>query len=439
MQHIKNEQALLGAILNDADKLIDVIGIVTPESFRGEQNKLVFASMVSLFNSSVPVDYVTVVDHASKSTDGSGLSSYCADLLTQSGIEYGQNAVHYANLVARDNKWYQLSGAGDKIINMAMSQEETVEEAVDKAENMIFNIATEGKKETGAYVADLLKPALDELEEARNSEGGVIGIPSDFYQLDAITAGWKKTDLTIVAARPAMGKSAFSMQVALNAAKKGHKAAFFSLEMGGTQLTQRLLTQVAQVDPQRARRGFTNDDDWSRLTRAAGMLSELPLYIDDAFSMTPTELRAKCRRLKMKGGLDLIVVDYLQLMTSPGETSREREVAVISRSLKGLAKELDVPVIALSQLSRAVETRGLNARPQLSDLRESGAIEQDADNVAFIHRPEYYGVTMDDQTGRSLVNVAELIVAKQRSGPIGTAELFFKDGTFHNLDRVRQQ
>jgi len=235
-----------------------------------------------------------------------------------------------------------------------------------------------------------------------------------------------------------MGKSALAMQLALNAAKAGKKAAFFSLEMGGTQLVQRLLTQVASVDPQRARRGFTNDEDWSRLTRAAGSLDSLPLYIDDDFSMTPVELRAKCRRLQMRGGLDMVVVDYLQLMSVHGETSREREVAKISRSLKGLAKELDIPVVALAQLNRGVESRGTNARPMLSDLRESGAIEQDADNVFFIHRPEYYGVTMDHDTGRNLANIAEVIVSKQRSGPTGTAELYFKDGKFSNLDRTVQ-
>jgi len=430
-----NERALLGAILNDPDVFIDVIGIVTPDSFRVADNKLVFKTMVELFDASIPIDYVTVSDRASKAPDSKGIVTYCADLV---GSEFGTNAVHYASLINRDDKWHKLNTAGREIITIADEQTDSVESAIDEAESLIFNIATEGKKETGGYISALLKPALDELEMARKSDGGIIGISSGFYQVDSITAGFKNTDLTIVAARPAMGKSAFAMQVALNSAKAGKKSAFFSLEMGGTQLVQRLLTQVADVDPQRARRGFTDDEDWSRLTRAAGMLDALPLYIDDDFSMTPTELRAKCRRLKMKGGLDFVVVDYLQLMTVNGETSREREVAKISRSLKGLAKELDIPVVALAQLNRGVESRGANARPMLSDLRESGAIEQDADNVMFIHRPEYYGVTMDHDTGRNLANIGEIIVAKQRSGPTGTAELYFKDGKFSNLDRTVQ-
>lgn len=435
----ENERALLGAILNNSDSLIDVVGIVSPESFRGERNRAVFTAMLSLFNASAPVDLVTVSDKASSLGGGAQYSSFCAELMTAPGLEYGANAVHYANLVSRDHKWSELAKAGDSIIGMSMSREGEVDEAVDKAEGLIFNIASETKKETGAYISDLLSPTLNELEAARDNDGGVIGISSGFYQVDGITAGFKDTDLTIVAARPAMGKSAFSMQLALNAAKKGKKAAFFSLEMGGTQLVQRILTQVANVDPQRARRGFTDDEDWSRLVRAAGQLDALPLYIDDDFSMTPTELRAKCRRLKMREGLDFVVVDYLQLMHVSGMNtgSREREIATISRSLKGLAKELDIPVVALSQLSRAAENRGLSARPQLSDLRESGAIEQDADNVMFIHRPEYYGVVMDEGTGRSLQNMAEVIVAKQRSGPTGTAELYFKDGKFSNLDKTQ--
>jgi len=437
----ENERALLGAILNDSDVLIDVISVVSPDSFRGEQNKAVYTAMLELFNSSAPVDLVTVADRANKSVGSAHFSSYCAELMSIEGIQFGQNAMHYAKMVERDHKWYELAKAGTSIVDLSMTQHVDVDEAIDSAEGMIFNIAAETKKETGANLSDLLMPTLNELEAARENEGGVIGISSGFYQVDSITAGFKETDLTIVAARPAMGKSAFSMQLALNAAKKGKKAAFFSLEMGGTQLVQRILTQVAGVDPQRARRGFTNDEDWSRLVRAAGQLDSIPLYIDDDFSMTPTELRAKCRRLKMKQGLDMVVVDYLQLMHVAGMNSgsREREIATISRSLKGLAKELEVPVVALSQLSRAAESRGLSARPQLSDLRESGAIEQDADNVMFIHRPEYYGVVMDESTGRNLTNVAEVIVAKQRSGPTGTAELFFKDGKFSNLDRVAQQ
>ena len=317
LRQVKIEQALLGAILHNPDALIDVIGIVNERSFRVDQNRRVFSSMLALFDCHRPVDLITVQEHASSSEGGSGLISYCTDLYTQYGIEFGGNAVSYAERVADSDKWYRLNLAGAEISDMSIVQDADIEEALDRAEGLVFDIAGDTKSETGAMVGSLLQPALDEFEAARSADGGIIGISSGFADIDAITAGWKKTDLTIVAARPAMGKSALSMQIALNAALSGVRSAFFSLEMGGTQLVQRILTTQSGVDGQRARRGFTNDDDWSRLTLAAGKLHDAPLYIDDAFSLTPTELRAKCRRMKMREGLDLVVVDYLQLMQVP--------------------------------------------------------------------------------------------------------------------------
>lgn len=425
------EQGLLGAVLANPECLIDVVERVDETMFAHEANRSVYAAMLHLFNTNRPVDLVTVKEITPD------LSDYCDKLFITVGV-VGENAAAYAEMVVEAHKWRKLNEAADTIFTTAMAQEMTADEALDYAEGLIFEIADSGSQAQAVQLGDLLKPALDEFEAARAADGGIVGIPSGFKDVDRITSGWRKTDLTIVAARPAMGKSAFAMQVALESAKRGIPTVFYSLEMGGVQLAQRILTGESGVDGQRARTGYTNDDDWGRMTRVAGRLADIPLYIDDCFALSPTQLRARCRRMKMRHGLGMVVVDYLQLMSVPSlrrGASREQEIAQISRALKGLAKEIEIPVIALSQLSRAVETRGANARPQLSDLRESGAIEQDADNVLFLHRPEYYGITMDPDTGRSLVNVAEVIVAKQRSGPIGKAELFFDKASFSNMEK----
>jgi len=290
-------------------------------------------------------------------------------------------------------------------------------------------------------MSDVLKDTLARLESIHGKEGGITGTPSGFSRIDQMTGGWQNSDLIIVAARPSMGKTAFGLSCARNAALHKDRptgVAIFSLEMSSQQLAQRLLTSEARVDAQAARTGRLRDDDWPALARAAGRLSAAPIFIDDSPGLTVLELRAKCRRLKAEHDIGLIIVDYLQLMhgsVSNRNSNREQEIAHISRSLKSLAKELDVPVIALSQLSRAVETRGGDKRPMLSDLRESGSIEQDADVVLFIYRAERYGITVDEN-GNSTEGLAEVIVSKQRNGPIGDVSLAFitQHARFENLN-----
>lgn len=287
---------------------------------------------------------------------------------------------------------------------------------------------------------DVLKDTIARLESIHGREGGITGVPSGFSRLDQMTGGWQPSDLIIIAARPSMGKTALTLAMARNAAMNASKptgVVIFSLEMSAGQLAQRLLTSEARVDAQAARTGRLSDGDWPKLVRAAGRLSDAPIFIDDTPGLTALELRAKCRRLKAEHGIGLVVVDYLQLMHGSGmgkNSNREQEIAGISRSLKGLAKELNVPVIALSQLSRAVETRGGDKRPQLSDLRESGSIEQDADVVAFIYRAARYGITVDEN-GNSTEGLAEILVSKQRNGPIGDVTLAWVDqyARFENL------
>jgi replicative DNA helicase len=287
---------------------------------------------------------------------------------------------------------------------------------------------------------EVLKDTLSRLEAIHGRESGITGVPTGFRALDNLTGGWQPSDLIIIAARPSMGKTAFALASARNSAlhqKDPVGVAIFSLEMSAGQLAQRLLTSEARVDAQAARTGRLSDDDWPKLARAAGRLSSAPIYIDDTPGLSILELRAKCRRLKAEHDIGLVVVDYLQLMhgtLQSRSSNREQEIAQISRSLKGLAKELNVPVLALSQLSRAVETRGGDRRPQLSDLRESGSIEQDADVVAFIYRAERYGITVDEH-GNSTEGLAEIIVGKQRNGPVGDVRLAFvhQHARFENL------
>ncbi len=432
------ERALLGAVLQNPDTLIDVVEIVRADHFVHEMNKGVFWSVLRLWETNRAVDLVTVSETVPPSGSGPEHKNYCYQLYAGVGV-VGENAVYYASILLERYKWRKLTEVADEVFTVATAQEMSADDALDYAEGKIFEIAADGGSDTEHHIGDLIKPALDQFEAARAADGGITGLESGFYDLDKITSGWHKTDLTIIAARPAMGKSAFAMQVALNAARAGIPTVFFSLEMGGVQLAQRIITGEAGVNPQRARTGFTNDEDWTRMATASGRIADVPLYIDDGFNLSPIALRAKCRRAKSRRGLGLVVVDYLQLMSVPDMrrgANREQEISKISRSLKGLAKELDIPVLALSQLSRAVESRGAGARPQLSDLRESGAIEQDADNVLFIHRPEMYGVTMDNDTGRSLEGIGEVIVSKQRSGPLGKVELLFREGRFSNLQKT---
>jgi len=439
-QAIQVEQSVLGAMLLERDAIPKAIEILPPDSFYTERHNAVYDAILSLFERGNPVDLITIGDELKRrdkleSVGGAYyLSELTASVATAANVEY------HARIIAEKSLLRKLIETMTGVVGKAYEPSADAFELLDEAEGDIFKISDSQMRRAATSMQDVLKETLTRLESIHGREGGITGVPSGFKRVDQMTGGWQPSDLIIIAARPSMGKTAFSLAMARNAALHPDGAtgvAIFSLEMSSSQLAQRLLTSEARVDAQSARTGRLNDDDWPRLARAAGKLSEAKIFIDDSAALTVLELRAKCRRLKAEHDIGLIIIDYLQLMHGTGmgkNSNREQEIAHISRSLKGLAKELNVPVIALSQLSRAVETRGGDKRPQLSDLRESGSIEQDADVVAFIYRAERYGITVDDN-GNSTEGLAELIIGKQRNGPIGDVTLAFvhQHARFENL------
>ena len=439
-QAVNVEKIVLGAMLIEREAIPKAVEILQPGSFYTEQHNTIYECILSLFERSNPVDLITVGDELRRreKLEAVGGSYYLSELTAS--VDTAANVEYHARIVAEKSLLRGLIETMTTVVGQAYDPSADAFELLDHAESEIFRISDSQLRRAASSMHDVLKETLSRLESIHGQEGGVTGVPSGFKRVDQMTGGWQPSDLIIIAARPSMGKTAFSLAMARNAALHPEKqtgVAIFSLEMSAGQLAQRLLTSEARVDAQAARTGRMNDDDWPRLARAAGKLSEAPIFIDDTPGLTVLELRAKCRRLKAEHDIGLIIVDYLQLMHGTGmgkNANREQEIAHISRSLKGLAKELNVPVIALSQLSRAVETRGGDKRPQLSDLRESGSIEQDADVVAFIYRAERYGITVDEN-GNSTEGLAELIIGKQRNGPIGDVSLAFvhQHARFENL------
>ena len=437
-QAVQVEQSVLGAMMLERDAIPKTIEILQRGSFYTERHNLIYDAILSLFERSNPVDMITLGDELKRrgTLDQVGGAYYLTELT--STVATAGNVEYHARILAEKSLLRKLIETMTTVVGRAYDPTADAFELLDEAESDIFKISDSQLRRAATSMNDVLKETLSRLESIHGREGGITGVPSGFKRVDQMTGGWQPSDLIIIAARPSMGKTAFSLAMARNAAldlEKPTAVAIFSLEMSSGQLAQRLLTSEARVDAQAARTGRLSDDDWPRLARAAGKLSEAP--IDDTPGLTVLELRAKCRRLKAEHDIGLIIVDYLQLMHGSGggkNSNREQEIAHISRSLKGLAKELDVPVIALSQLSRAVETRGGDKRPQLSDLRESGSIEQDADVVAFIYRAERYGITVDEN-GNSTEGLAELIIGKQRNGPIGDISLAFvhQHARFENL------
>jgi len=323
----------------------------------------------------------------------------------------------------------RLIEAATSIIQDVYDGHATAAEVLDNAEHRVFQVAQLRRSEEFIRIKELIWPTMERIEQLQSGHGTVTGVPTGFVDLDRLTAGFQRSDLVIVAGRPSMGKTALALNIVQHAAIEHNvPVAIFSLEMSKDQLVQRLLCSEGLVDAQRLRRGQLRDDDYPKLARAAGLLGTAPIWIDDSAALTPLAMRSKARRLKAEHDIALVVVDYLQLMSGPGDVeNRQQEISYISRALKGLAKELDVPVVAISQLSRAPEQRGgEHRRPQLSDLRESGAIEQDADVVCFIYRQEFYDGPSDPKTGDSIEGQAEVIVGKQRNGPTGTVKLYFK-------------
>lgn len=417
---IEAEQAVIGAMLMDRDAILTSSEIVCGEDFYQSAYGIVFDAIVELYNEGKPVDLVTLQERLKEKDVPAEISSleFARDLIA--AVPTSANVKYYAEIVVEKAMMRRLIKLNEEIANMCYLGKEPLEAVLEITEKKVFELVQ--KRNTGDYVPikDVVLNVLEKIEKASKNSGSVTGIPTGFLDLDYKTSGLQPSDLILVAARPSMGKTAFVLNIAQHVAFKAKKSvAIFSLEMSKEQLVNRLFSLESQVDSQALRTGNLKDSDWEKLIEGAGIIGRSNLIIDDTPGISISELRSKCRKYKLEHGLDLIIIDYLQLMTGRvggRSESRQQEISEISRALKGLARELNVPVIALSQLSRAVEQRPEH-RPMLSDLRESGAIEQDADVVMFIYRDDYYNKDTE------LKNVAEIIIAKQRNGSIGTVNL----------------
>jgi len=435
------EQSVLGAMLIEREAIPRAIEILPSDAFYDGRHQKIYAGIEALFERGNPVDLVTLTEELKRRDDYKQIGGYYLSELT-THVASAANVEYHARIIAEKSLLRKLITTMTTVVGQAYDPTTDAFDLLDNAEREIFQISESQLRRGAIPMSDVVKDTFQKLHDLHNLEGGITGVPSGFTQLDNLTGGWQNSDLIIIAARPSMGKTALALAMMRNAAmhpdeEKAVPVVIFSLEMSAGQLAQRLLTSEARVDAQAARTGRLSESDWPKLARAAGRLAEAPIFIDDTPGLGILELRAKCRRLKAEHGIGLVVVDYLQLMHGTAQNksgNREQEIAQISRSLKSLAKELDVPVLALSQLSRAVETRGGDKRPQLSDLRESGSLEQDADVVGFIYRAERYGITVDD-FGNSTEGMADIIIAKQRNGPIGNVRLAFVNqyARFENL------
>jgi len=434
------EEAVLGALMIEKDALTAVVDILRPESFYKDSHQRIYKAILTLFADSEPIDMLTVISklRSTGEVELIGGASYIIGLTSK--VNSAANIEFHARIITQASIRRELITISSEIQKEAFEDTTDVFKLLDKTEQALFQISESNIKKNYSDMGTLMRQALDELDKKKNNKDGLTGVPSGFSALDRITSGWQKTELVILAARPGMGKTAFVVSSLRNAAVDFNMAvAIFSLEMSSVQLVNRLISAEAEIDSEKIRKGSLAPHEWEQLHHRIHRLTNAPIYIDDTPALSILELRAKCRRLKAQHDIQMIVIDYLQLMTGDtggkGAGNREQEIAMISRSLKNLAKELDVPVIALSQLSRAVETRGGEKRPQLSDLRESGSIEQDADMVIFLYRPEYYGIT-EDETGNSVAGVGEVIIAKNRAGSLETVQLRFigKYTKFADLD-----
>lgn len=433
-QNIEAEQAVLGAILIENEALYTAMEKIRPEDFYKQSHQKIYAAIVELAEEQEPIDLVTVTSKLSdkQELEQVGGVRYLTELAN--AVPTAANVDYYAEIVEEKALLRKLIRTATEIVSSGYSGAEDVKELLSEAEQRVMEISN--RKNSSGFIAikDVLMDVFDRVEQLFNNKGGQTGIPSGFSDLDRMTSGFQRSDLIIVAARPSVGKTAFALNIAQNVGiRTGETVAIFSLEMGASQLVQRMLCAESNVDATRLRTGELEPEDWEKLTMAIGTLSEAKIFIDDSPSITVMDIRSKCRRLKQEQGLGMIVIDYLQLIHGRGRSSenRQQEVSEISRTLKAIARELDVPVIALSQLSRGVEQRQ-DKRPMMSDLRESGSIEQDADIVAFLYRDDYY----DQESEKK--NIIEIIIAKQRNGPVGTVELVFLKNynKFVNLDRA---
>src|SRR5512136_827826 len=433
-QNVEAEQSVLGGILIENDAINKVMEILTPEDFYRDAHRKIYNAMINLSSRDEPADLITLTNELRKinQLDSAGGASYITSLIDS--VPTAANIEYYAKIVKEKSILRQLIQTATEIITESYQDRSDVESFLDEAERSIFQISENRVRPSFYPIREIVKQSFKTLERLYEKKELVTGVPSGFKDLDRMTAGFQPSDLIIVAGRPSMGKTAFCLNVAQYAAiEKRIPVAIFSLEMAKEQLVMRMLCSEAGVEGTRLRTGYLTESDWPRLTLAAGNLSDAPIYIDDTAALSVLELRAKARRLNAEHGLGMIIIDYLQLMKGRSRVeSRQQEISEISRSLKALAKELNIPVIAVSQLSRKTEER-TGMRPQLSDLRESGAIEQDADLILFIYRDEVYNRSEENPNRGK----AEIIIGKQRNGPIGKIELAFLDKftTFKELYR----
>lgn len=435
-QNVEAEQSVLGAMMIEREAISKVSEILKPEDFYREAHRLIYNAMMELFNKNDAVDLVTVVEvlRREEKLEAAGGIAYVSALANS--VPTAANVMYHARIVEEKALLRQLITTATNVAGMGYEANEEVAVIMDKAEKMILEVANRRAGQEFASIKNIIFDVFDKVSELYSSKGGITGLPTGFKDLDKLTSGLQPSDLILIAARPSMGKTAFVLNIAQHIAVREKQAvAFFSLEMSKEQLVQRMLCAEAPIDAQRLRIGELENNDWDKLVRAADRLAAAPIFIDDTAGITVMEMRSKARRLKIEHDLKLIIIDYLQLMQgstgSSRNENRQQEISEISRSLKALARELKVPVIALSQLSRSVESRQVK-KPMLSDLRESGSLEQDADIVAFIYREDYY----EPDTERK--NITDIIVAKHRNGPVDSIQLFFhKQFTkFSDLSRM---
>ncbi|MBC6409265.1 MAG: replicative DNA helicase [Ekhidna sp.] len=428
-QAIEIEEAVLGALMLERDALSNVMDILHPESFYRDAHQEIYAAIVDLFKDSQPVDIKTVTHQLRKAgkLEWVGGAHYVVELTTK--VNSAANVEYHARIIAEQSIKRELIRISSEIQKDAYEDTIDVFKLLDRAEQSLFDVSESHIRKNYDKMSSLMHQAIDEIQTRKDRKDGLTGVPSGFSALDRVTSGWQASDLIIIAARPGMGKTAFVVSALRNAAIDfDTPVAIFSLEMSSVQLVNRLISAEAELPGEKIKKGDLADYEWEQMIHKTRKLSEAPIFIDDTPALSILELRAKCRRLASQHGVTLIIIDYLQLMSGDADNrgggNREQEIASISRALKGIAKELNVPVIALSQLSRAVETRGGDKRPQLSDLRESGSIEQDADMVMFLYRPEYYGLDADVD-GMPLQGLGEMIIAKHRNGSLDTVNLKF--------------
>ncbi|MFN6014551.1 MAG: replicative DNA helicase [Flavobacteriales bacterium] len=438
-QAVDLEQAVLGAMMLEKNAVTDTIDILKPNSFYDPKHQYIYAAIRDLFGSSSPVDLLTVTNKLKQKgeLEAAGGAVYISQLTGR--VASTAHVEYHARVISEKHIKRELIRMSSEVIRDAYDDTNDVFDVLNKAEGELFQIAENNMGKNVETMTSAVRQAIEEIEKASQNSDGISGVPTGFHDLDKLTSGWQRSDMIVIAARPAMGKTAFVLSMARNSAVDYNMGvAIFSLEMSSVQLVKRLIASEARLSAEKLRKGDLREHEFQQLHSRITKLATAPIFIDDTPGISVFDLRAKCRRLKMQHNIDMVIIDYLQLMTaggSKGSGNREQEISTISRSIKEIAKELNVPIIALSQFSRSVEQRGGDKRPVLSDLRESGAIEQDADIVSFIYRPEYYGFIQDEE-GNSNQGVGEIIVAKHRNGALDRVRLRFI-GEYARFDNIQ--